>query len=184
MLKKSPPSKSFTKKFNTIVNDIIINIGISLPGDIEKLKEAKTLRGLWDTGATNCVITKKTAEKLGLKPIGIAPVYHAGGKTFENEYFVNIYLPNNVYFPNSRITECRDTTGRFDFIIGMNIISRGDFAITNCNGRTTVSFRWPSLKEIDFVDEFYKKEGKRIGRNDPCPCGSGKKYKYCHGKIQ
>lgn len=24
--------------------------------------------------------------------------------------------------------------------------------------------------------------GKKIGRNDPCPCGSGKKYKYCHGK--
>jgi preprotein translocase subunit SecA len=25
-------------------------------------------------------------------------------------------------------------------------------------------------------------EGKKIGRNDPCPCGSGKKYKNCHGK--
>ena len=24
--------------------------------------------------------------------------------------------------------------------------------------------------------------GKKIGRNDPCPCGSGKKYKHCHGK--
>ena len=23
---------------------------------------------------------------------------------------------------------------------------------------------------------------KRVGRNDPCPCGSGKKYKVCHGK--
>ncbi|WP_367880845.1 SEC-C metal-binding domain-containing protein [uncultured Alistipes sp.] len=23
---------------------------------------------------------------------------------------------------------------------------------------------------------------KRVGRNDPCPCGSGKKYKQCHGK--
>jgi preprotein translocase subunit SecA len=22
----------------------------------------------------------------------------------------------------------------------------------------------------------------KIGRNDPCPCGSGKKYKICHGK--
>jgi preprotein translocase subunit SecA len=22
-----------------------------------------------------------------------------------------------------------------------------------------------------------------IGRNDPCPCGSGKKYKHCHGKL-
>jgi preprotein translocase subunit SecA len=26
------------------------------------------------------------------------------------------------------------------------------------------------------------KKGKKIGRNDPCPCGSGKKYKYCHGR--
>ena len=24
--------------------------------------------------------------------------------------------------------------------------------------------------------------GPKIGRNDPCPCGSGKKYKACHGK--
>ena len=23
---------------------------------------------------------------------------------------------------------------------------------------------------------------KRVGRNDPCPCGSGKKYKNCHGQ--
>ena len=26
------------------------------------------------------------------------------------------------------------------------------------------------------------KNGKKIGRNDPCPCGSGRKYKQCHGK--
>ena len=26
-----------------------------------------------------------------------------------------------------------------------------------------------------------KREGKKVGRNDPCPCGSGKKYKKCHG---
>ena len=25
--------------------------------------------------------------------------------------------------------------------------------------------------------------GSKIGRNDPCPCGSGKKYKHCHGKL-
>ena len=25
---------------------------------------------------------------------------------------------------------------------------------------------------------------KKIGRNDPCPCGSGKKYKYCCGKEE
>lgn len=28
----------------------------------------------------------------------------------------------------------------------------------------------------------FVRKGKKIGRNDPCPCGSGKKYKNCHGK--
>jgi preprotein translocase subunit SecA len=26
-------------------------------------------------------------------------------------------------------------------------------------------------------------EVPKVGRNDPCPCGSGKKYKACHGKL-
>jgi preprotein translocase subunit SecA len=26
------------------------------------------------------------------------------------------------------------------------------------------------------------RKGEKVGRNDPCPCGSGKKYKKCHGK--
>jgi preprotein translocase subunit SecA len=26
-----------------------------------------------------------------------------------------------------------------------------------------------------------KRETPKVGRNDPCPCGSGKKYKHCHG---
>ena len=41
--------------------------------------------------------------------------------------------------------------------------------------------------EEDFVDETPVKQqpiivGPKIGRNDPCPCGSGKKYKACHGR--
>ena len=28
-----------------------------------------------------------------------------------------------------------------------------------------------------------QRQGPKVGRNDPCPCGSGKKYKQCHGKI-
>jgi preprotein translocase subunit SecA len=26
--------------------------------------------------------------------------------------------------------------------------------------------------------------GQKVGRNDPCPCGSGKKYKNCHMKME
>ena len=29
-----------------------------------------------------------------------------------------------------------------------------------------------------------QRQGAKVGRNDPCPCGSGKKYKQCHGKVQ
>ena len=31
--------------------------------------------------------------------------------------------------------------------------------------------------------ETFVREGKKVGRNEPCPCGSGKKYKQCHGKL-
>ena len=27
------------------------------------------------------------------------------------------------------------------------------------------------------------REGPKVGRNEPCPCGSGKKYKQCHGRL-
>jgi preprotein translocase subunit SecA len=36
----------------------------------------------------------------------------------------------------------------------------------------------PAAKPAPFVRQMGK-----IGRNDPCPCGSGKKYKHCHGKL-
>ena len=31
--------------------------------------------------------------------------------------------------------------------------------------------------------ETFERGGRKIGRNEPCPCGSGKKYKQCHGKL-
>ena len=34
------------------------------------------------------------------------------------------------------------------------------------------------------IDKTVKKDGPKIGRNEPCPCGSGKKYKNCCGRNQ
>ena len=49
--------------------------------------------------------------------------------------------------------------------------------------------QWNTLLSVERRKELYreqKKSGtivknKKVGRNDPCPCGSGKKYKYCCG---
>jgi len=35
----------------------------------------------------------------------------------------------------------------------------------------------------DDADKPFVRQGAKVGRNDPCPCGSGKKYKQCHGKL-
>lgn len=32
-------------------------------------------------------------------------------------------------------------------------------------------------------NDTYQRDSAKVGRNDPCPCGSGKKYKNCHGKL-
>lgn len=50
--------------------------------------------------------------------------------------------------------------------------------------------QWDSLLDEETRKALYKKQklsgtvvkGKKIGRNDPCPCGSGKKYKQCCGR--
>jgi uncharacterized protein YchJ len=35
--------------------------------------------------------------------------------------------------------------------------------------------------DADFIPTTYIRTTAKIGRNEPCPCGSGKKYKKCHG---
>lgn len=50
--------------------------------------------------------------------------------------------------------------------------------------------QWDDLLDAGKRKELYRKQkssgtivkGEKVGRNDPCPCGSGKKYKHCHGK--
>ena len=37
-------------------------------------------------------------------------------------------------------------------------------------------------KFIEIIEKKKPKRTKKVGRNDPCPCGSGKKYKQCCGK--
>jgi len=50
------------------------------------------------------------------------------------------------------------------------------------------TFEAPLSKSSDALNEAnqrpYVRTDKKIGRNQPCPCGSGKKYKKCHGAIQ
>ena len=60
----------------------------------------------------------------------------------------------------------------------------------NMRRKETVEITNASLENINGIDnettnhEPVKNDGPKIGRNDPCPCGSGKKYKVCCGRNQ
>ena len=41
--------------------------------------------------------------------------------------------------------------------------------------------RGNSNSDVNEVETFVRQE-RKVGRNEPCPCGSGKKYKVCHGR--
>ena len=141
--------------------------------------------GIWDTGATDSVITASVAKSLDLIPVGQKKVRGVHGVKVVNEYFVEITLNNENISIKAKVTECDElsSNGSVGLLIGMNIISMGDFAITNFEGKTVMTFRVPSLQRIDFVEGIRKHtpviNDKIPGRNDPCPCGSGKKYKAC-----
>jgi hypothetical protein len=151
----------------------------------------KQYKAILDTGATNSVITNKVIAECFLKPIGMAEVHHAKGKGTSEVFLVNVALPNNVGVAGVRVTQ-GDLIGDFEVLIGMDIISRGDFTVSNFNGKTFVSFRIPSAGHIDLKEITEKIAEKpvpilsppkqNVGRNAPCPCGSGKKYKKCCGK--
>ena len=107
-------------------------------------------------------------------------VHTAQGSTTTDTFLVGIFLPNKVVLNEVRVSKgiFRDA----DVLIGMDIISQGDFAVTNKDGKTVFSFRMPSTECIDFVKHPQYRTpvvSAKIGRNAPCPCGSGKKYKNC-----
>lgn len=162
-----PPDKhpkfrvlSFTSAFdglsNVLSNFVLISQALnSLPEQVNpKDCGAKEYKAIWDTGATRTAISQKVADECGLKPIGVTLIHTAAGESKRNTYLVNVWLPNRVMIPNVTVAQCEliDT----DVLIGMDIINRGDFAVTNKDGKTVFSFRIPSIECIDFVSKPFK----------------------------
>ena len=41
----------------------------------------------------------------------------------------------------------------------------------------------PSMQSAQESTQPFTRDGEKVGRNQPCPCGSGKKFKHCHGVL-
>jgi predicted aspartyl protease len=111
---------------------------------------------LWDTGSTGCCIDKALAERLGLSHYVNIGLRGSQGEHTVSAYILDITLPDGIVIKNV-VAAGISTSGSFDIIIGMNIISRGDFALSNVDDKTIMSFRLPSANApIDFSKEEIK----------------------------
>lgn len=181
---KTPPPQAFTIKSTKLERqiltaDAIVSEAFDPDSPPSGLPAKVAATALWDTGATNTVISIELAKKLKLFPTGVVTTAHAGGASVFNTYIVNVYLPNHVGVVGVEVSEA--PLAGFDMLIGMDIITLGDFTLTNKDGRSCFSFRTPSLAATDYVAEINSFNSRGVGRNDPCWCNSGKKFKNCHG---
>ena len=144
-----------TRKYDVKVDCIVTECYIYAPVDLSSckdIKRVKVVRSLWDTGASVSLISARVAKVLGLVSIGKSGVSgYNEGIDVKDTYCVHVGLPTGDIVTNIMAMEF--DSDEYDAVIGMDVIGKGDLAITNLNDRTTFSFRIPSEEVIDFSKE-------------------------------
>lgn len=181
------PSVALSIRGAGILNTLISDVTLFTAADHTKNYNTK---GIWDTGATNSVITQEVVNSLGLLQSGVTQVSTA---TISNQlkptYLIDVRFPSGLVVNGVQVTVGTIAAERgISFLIGMDIIALGDFSITNKDGKTTMSFIFPSQNHVDYVQKIEARNSmvKRHldanrAYNQKCICDSGKKFKNCHG---
>ena len=159
---------SFTVKASCHLRQLVTPCFVSLATDnglLSARPPSRQFRSVWDTGATVSMVSKRVVDALGLPTEGFFNIRHAGGEAIEvPTYRVDLLLYNNAPISDVRVglVEVKD----IDVIIGMDIINRGDFAVSNRNGATSFSFRIPSVEDFDFASAD-NRPSSSLGEHEP-----------------
>ena len=136
--------------------------------DLEKGVYEKLLEGTEPVSGT----VKELAEKYGLSLLEMAGFLDG--------------INDSLKEANPIETMEEDTVVSLDFedekLYKNMVAAKADwlYNLPQWEGRLSEERRAELYKEQKSSTTIVK--GKKIGRNDPCPCGSGKKYKFCHGR--
>ena len=127
---------------------MILDPRASLGGGVDVNHEAFV--AVWDTGSTGCMVSRRVVDSCKLQETASGPISHVTGTTERiPRYVIDLYLPDGLV-----IRELFVALGEFDdcdVLIGMDVITLGDLAVTNAGGQTVFTFRVPSQGGIDFT---------------------------------
>lgn len=143
----------FTEKFTEVKNKLINHAVIEFENNYMPVKAQ------WDTGATNTCISKELVSKLSLIPNGMVDVTTPSGRGTMNKYLVNLVLNNEVKICNLSVMDSEIGNQGIDVLIGMDVISMGDFAVSNYDNTTHFSFRLPSQEHVDYKSVYDDNKG-------------------------
>jgi predicted aspartyl protease len=143
--------RGFTKIYDKPVNKLSMPVNV-----LPIVSDDKTLcnipvqiEALWDTGATLTAIKPELRDRLKLcmfridSPLSIDGV---GGIVKADFTVLSIFLTNNLVVEYCPVYVV-DLPVNFEMIIGMDIIKLGDFAVSNSEGKTSISFASPSFPD-------------------------------------
>lgn len=134
----------FTEKYEKIQKRLI-NSAI-----VETASSILPVKAQWDTGATGTCISKELVKRLNLLPTGRVNVSTPSGIGTMNKYIINLILNNEIRIQNLIVMDSEIGKQGIDVLIGMDIISIGDFAVSNYEGKTQFSFRIPSQEHVEY----------------------------------
>jgi len=137
-----------TERYGGLTQAIVTEC-IVFPTKQEQYGEPKFFHAkaaMWDTGATNTVLSPKVIQALGLQPFAQSGVVGVGGDKDCGVYKVNLGLPGGQIVCDVTAYE---SDLDYDMLIGMDVILLGDFCFTNKDGQSVFSFRLPSTEHIE-----------------------------------
>lgn len=92
-----PRGQAFTISYDGLARELALPVGVGKPSG--HIDDMLAFNAIWDTGATNTVISQAVIEKLGLVDIiDIVDTRSADGAGKANAYYVDLQLPNLVHF--------------------------------------------------------------------------------------
>lgn len=129
--------KCYLMEYESAASQLQTPIDISLCNDTSPRYRVKAL---WDTGASTSCISERMARMMKLQPIAIEESISATDQMNACCYFVDAYLSDGMPFRNLEVTGLPLTGLDTDFLIGMDIISKGKFTVESVGGKTVIRF--------------------------------------------
>ncbi len=101
---------------------------------------ARSAKAIWDTGASQSMISRRLVKRLGLVAAGRRRVYGPNAAAFHDTYRVELELPGGMEIGELEVLETDMLSPDIEVIIGMDVISRGTLIVACRDTSTELTF--------------------------------------------